>query len=456
MFVYTMSKKRAFRTALIILAVFVGIAIGIASILTAVNTGAAESRLPIYSVERGDNKIALTFDCAWGNSNTDELLKILSNADVRATFFVTGEFCDKYPDDVRKFFEAGHEIANHSDKHPHIKGININDFINDTKECSRKIKMLTGAMPALYRAPYGEYDNNTISTITGMSMNFIQWSVDSIDWQEPDAATITKRILDKTVSGSILLFHNDLANTTEALPGILTSLTQKGFSFAKVSDMIYTGDFSIDHTGKQIKTIKTIVSDTETYSASLTVNTALETLRSGLSLDELSALKDGMTPQSIAKISELLTSEQIEAVSGLSAEEYKSAWNNLMAAKERDAIDAVAEDTGEGTIGEPASEENETAENTENVENTENTEYIEPMKDGGNETLYDEVEYEEEATGESEETEEAEYEENGAGVDMSPYLNESQINGLEGLYEQYAEQIQENATVKGEAENIKK
>lgn len=435
-----MSKKRAFRTALIILAVFVGIAIGVASILTAVNTGAAESRLPIYSVERGDNKIALTFDCAWGNSNTDELLKILADADASATFFVTGEFCDKYPDDVRKFHEAGHEIANHSDMHPHIKGININEFINDTKECSRKIKMLTGTAPALYRAPYGEYDNNTISTVTGMNMSFIQWSADSIDWQDPDAATITKRILDKTVSGSILLFHNDLANTTEALPGILTSLKQKGFTFAKVSDMIYTGDFSIDHTGKQIQTIRTIVSETETYSSSLTVNSALETLRSGLSLDEISALKDGMTTQSVLKISELLTAEQIEAISKLSADEYKSAWNNLFAAKERDAVDVIAENTEEDTAGEN------TPENTDNLEN------IEPMKDGGDDTLLDEIEYEEEA----EEEAETEYEENGTGADISPYLNESPIEGMEGLYEQYADRLQENITAKGEAENIKK
>lgn len=432
MFVYTMSKKRALRTALIVLAVFVGIAIGVSAILTAVNTDAAENLIPIYSVERGDNKIALTFDCAWGNSNTDELLQILSDAEIRATFFVTGEFCEKYPDDVRKFYDAGHEIANHSDTHPHIKGININEFINDVKECSRKIKMLTGNAPSLYRAPYGEYDNNTVTTITGMSMNFIQWSVDSIDWQEPDAATITKRVVDKTVSGSILLFHNDLANTTEALPNVITSLKQKGFSFVKVSELIYKNNFTIDHTGKQIQTVNTIISGTNTYSSNLLVNEALEVIRSNLSFEEISTLKSGITPQAAAKITPVLTTEQIDAISKLSTEEYELAWKNLMAVIAReDAALAVIENMDEsGTIGEAATEDNGIEEEGEAAEEDEN--------------LYDEIEDEE-----GDVIEDIENDENNIGIDMTPYLNDTQ---LDELYELYSDQVQEEQLVKGEAE----
>ncbi|MCL2698303.1 MAG: polysaccharide deacetylase family protein, partial [Oscillospiraceae bacterium] len=97
MFVLTLSKKRALRATLIILAVFIGIAVGVAAVFTSINTGAAETLLPIYSVDRPDNKISLTFDCAWGNSNTDELLAILEEHGVYATFFVTGEFVEKFP-----------------------------------------------------------------------------------------------------------------------------------------------------------------------------------------------------------------------------------------------------------------------------------------------------------------------------------------------------------------------
>ena len=165
MFVYTLTKKRALRAGLIILAVFVGAAVGIAAVLTSINTGAEETRLPIYAVDRNDNKIALTFNCAWGNSNTDELLAILAEHEVYATFFVTGEFAGKFPEDVRKMANAGHEIANHSDVHPRLKGMNIHRVIEDTKEAERKIAMITGKQPTLYRAPYGEYDANAVTTI---------------------------------------------------------------------------------------------------------------------------------------------------------------------------------------------------------------------------------------------------------------------------------------------------
>lgn len=156
-------------------------AVAITAIVTSVGTSAAERKLPIYRVERGDNKIALTFDVAWENSNTDELIEILDEYGAKATFFITGDWCDRHPEDVKKFHDAGHEIGNHSDQHPHVEGIKVNDLINDTKEASRKIEMLTGETPKLYRAPYGEYDDSALTTLEGMGMKVIQWDVEALD-----------------------------------------------------------------------------------------------------------------------------------------------------------------------------------------------------------------------------------------------------------------------------------
>lgn len=181
MVVYTMTKKQVLRVISIILVCIIALAILIFAVLNAVTASAEDVKLPIYSVERGDNKIAVTFDCAWGNSNTDELLDILAEANAKATFFVTGEFCDNYPEDVKKFYDAGHSVQNHSDAHPHVEGMNINSLIEDTRECSRKIKMITGEEPTLYRAPYGEYDDTVMTTIEGMGLKVIQWSVEASD-----------------------------------------------------------------------------------------------------------------------------------------------------------------------------------------------------------------------------------------------------------------------------------
>ena len=177
----TFTKKKIKRLTVIGLLAAATAAAGIGAIVTSVGTQAQERLLPIYSVDRGDNMVSLTFDVAWENSNTQELIDILEDYNARATFFVTGDWCDRYPDDVQKFADAGHEIQNHSDQHPHVEGINVNDLINDTREASNKIKSLTGKEPTLYRAPYGEYDNSLITTVEGMGMKVIQWDVEALD-----------------------------------------------------------------------------------------------------------------------------------------------------------------------------------------------------------------------------------------------------------------------------------
>ena len=177
----TFTKKQIKRIAAVAAAAAATIAVGVTVAVTSVGTRAEQRQLPIYSVERGDKKIALTFDVAWENSNTQALIDILKANDAKATFFITGDWCDRYPEDVKMFFDAGHEIENHSDQHPHVEGINVNDLINDTRECSRKIKMITGEEPTLYRAPYGEFDDNLLTTLDGMGMKVIQWDVERVD-----------------------------------------------------------------------------------------------------------------------------------------------------------------------------------------------------------------------------------------------------------------------------------
>lgn len=335
MLMYTVTKRRLIKMAITTLSVVIVLIIVATIILNAVNCSAAERRLPIYSVGREDKKIAVTFDCAWGNSNTKELLAALDKAGAKATFFVTGEFCDSYGGDVKKFAEAGHEISNHSDKHPHVSGMNINELIEDTRECSRKIEMLTGAAPSVYRAPYGEYDDNVIATIEGMGLKVIQWSLDSIDWQEPNAKTIIARTADKAQSGDILLFHNDLENTTRALPDVLQKLTDSGFQLVTVSELIYDDNYDIDSSGKQIQTIADVYNNfITTYSSDFYVNSAFEKLRLNLTLTEIYALSSPDKILVFEKVNYLLTAAEIAAIYEQSYEGLYDAYTKLVVAAE--------------------------------------------------------------------------------------------------------------------------
>lgn len=344
MFTYTTSRKKLLRTIIIVLAVLTVAAMIIMAVAKGSKVVAADKKVPIYAVSRADNHIAVTFDCAWGNSNTDLLLSLLKDANATATFFVTGEFCDKFPEDVRKMYQAGHEIGNHSDLHPHIEGININDLIEDTRECSRKIKMITGEEPKIYRAPYGEYDDNTVSTIEGMGMKMIQWSVDSIDWQEPNADTIIERVVSKTESGSILLFHNDLENTAQALPDVLTKLKQKGFTFVKVSDLVYFDSYHIDGSGVQIYDASALLPAAK-YSDNYLIDEAMEIFRQNLTLQEIYNLTGGATPQLLEKTAPLLDAAHLAAIQEASFEELKEAVENLIAVAEREGAGENAVNT---------------------------------------------------------------------------------------------------------------
>ena len=171
----------------------IGASICIAALLAAAGTGFVLSgktstantkpkQLPIYCVKTEEKKIGLTFDAAWGNSDTDRLISILKKHQAKATFFTTGEWVDKFPEDVKKLVAAGHDIQNHSDKHPHVTKIKPNDVLRDAKACDDKIEKLTGTRPTLYRAPYGEYNNDMMAAFASAgSHQIIQWNVETLD-----------------------------------------------------------------------------------------------------------------------------------------------------------------------------------------------------------------------------------------------------------------------------------
>ena len=195
--------------------------------------------------------MAVTFDAAWGADDTQTLIDILGKYNVTATFFVVGDWVDKYPDAVKALSSAGHEVMNHSNSHPHMTELSRDKQLQELNSCNDKIEAITGTRPTLFRAPYGEYNDTVVGTARYAGMYTIQWDVDSLDWKEKGVQHETERVLTKAKSGSIILFHNDAKYTPEALPGILEGLIQKGFSFVPVSQLILTENYSIDHTGRQ-------------------------------------------------------------------------------------------------------------------------------------------------------------------------------------------------------------
>ena len=217
----------------------------------AVGASATTRQLPIYCVQRDQKLVSISFDAAWGNEDTQQLIDILGQYQVPATFFVVGEWVDKYPESVKALHDAGHEVMNHSNTHAHYPQLSADEVVADLNTCNDKIEQVTGVRPTLVRLPYGDYDDNSINAVRSIGMEPIQWDVDSLDWKDLAAGEITQRVTSKVQPGSIVLFHNAALHTPEALPTIIQTLLQEGYTFVPISQIILTGTYTIDHTGRQ-------------------------------------------------------------------------------------------------------------------------------------------------------------------------------------------------------------
>lgn len=227
----------------------------ITSVRSAVTTVQTHTKrkLPIYAVKTDEKKIALTLDCAWENSDTQILVDTFKKYNIKVTFFVTGDFCERYPDDIKLWASEGHSIQNHSNRHPHVKNIEKQKLIDDTTKCDEIIEKTIGKKPKLYRAPYGEFSDSMLEVFeTDLNHKVIQWDIDSVDWKKPTSSEIVNRVMKNIKNGSILLFHNDTKPTPEALNIIIPKLQSQGYEFVLVEDLILYDNYKLDHEGRQI------------------------------------------------------------------------------------------------------------------------------------------------------------------------------------------------------------
>lgn len=219
-----------------------------------VNTSSNANRLlPIYSVNTEEPKIALTINCAWSADDIDLILETLNKHNCKITFFVVGEWTEKFQKETKKIFNEGHEIGNHSYSHPHVNNLTYDLNKEQIEKCSTLIKKLTGKETTLYRGPYGEYNNTVIQAAEDLNHKTIQWDIDTLDWQGLTSEQMWEKIEGKLKNGSIILMHNGTENTALALDMILKNIKEKGYEIVKVSDLIYKENYLIDNNGVQQK-----------------------------------------------------------------------------------------------------------------------------------------------------------------------------------------------------------
>lgn len=212
----------------------------------------AESRkIPVYKVQTEEKILSISFDAAWGADKTQKILDVCDEYGVKATFFLVGFWVEKFPEMVKEIDRRGHEIGTHSDTHPKMSTLSAEKITTELQTSVQKIETLIGKKVELFRPPFGDYDNKTITCAENLGLYSIQWSVDSLDWKGISARQIAERV-QKADRGDVVLCHNNSDHIVEALPAIFAAAQNKGLSFVPIGQLIYREGFKIDNTGKQI------------------------------------------------------------------------------------------------------------------------------------------------------------------------------------------------------------
>lgn len=220
----------------------------------AASSRAGDRELPIYCVDTEKKQVGLSFDAAWGNEDTQQILDILAAHNVHVTFFMTGGWVESYPEDVKKIQAAGHDLGNHSENHKNMSQLSKEECISELMEVHNKVKELTGVEMNLFRPPYGDYDNDVVLTAQECGYYPIQWSVDSLDWKNYGVQSILDTVLKHKAldNGAIILCHNGAKYTAQALDALITGLQEQGYEIVPISRLIYRENYHMDGTGKQI------------------------------------------------------------------------------------------------------------------------------------------------------------------------------------------------------------
>ena len=247
-------KSRIIKTAVV--AVLCALLLGAVSITgsAAVFGGKTVRKLPIYSVETEEKKVALSFDASWGADKTQDILDTLKRYEISANYFVVSFWAEKYPDMLKKLGDSGRvEIGTHSNTHPHMPKLSRNQIELELTASVNIIEKCTEKNVELFRPPFGDYNDTLLEEAEKLGLYTIQWDVDTLDWKDLSAQAIAERVLNNVKNGSIVLMHNDGKNTVQALPLIIEGLKNKGYSFKTIGELIYRDNYEIDHTGRQIR-----------------------------------------------------------------------------------------------------------------------------------------------------------------------------------------------------------
>ena len=193
-----------------------------------------------YIPDPGSKVVALTFDDGPWPGTTEQVLDILAEHDIKATFFVVGNLVERYPDLVRRTVDEGHTIANHTYSHKILTRHNGETIRDEIVRGSKAIQDVTGITPRWFRPPGGAMNDKVVSEAARVNMELVMWDADPMDWRRYGAQPMLNLLLKAIGPGSVVLLHDgggDRAQTVELLPQLIQELKDRDYTFVTLDEL---------------------------------------------------------------------------------------------------------------------------------------------------------------------------------------------------------------------------
>ncbi|MGG6312432.1 N-acetylmuramoyl-L-alanine amidase [Paenibacillus macerans] len=202
-----------------------------------------ENKIYFNGSAKDGKQVALTFDDGPDRIVTPNILEVLIENDIKATFFILGNRAEANPDLVRRIAEDGHAVGNHSWSHPNFDEISMDEAMKEIEDTQEVLEDAIGYRPSLFRPPYGALSDDKRDQLHQMNLAVVNWTVDTMDWSGNSSEEIMKLVHEQLNPGGIVLQHtangkNHLANTIEALKQMIPELKAEGYSFVTVSELL--------------------------------------------------------------------------------------------------------------------------------------------------------------------------------------------------------------------------
>lgn len=195
-----------------------------------------------YVDEKADNKIYITFDAGYENGYTGSILDTLKKHNVKATFFIVGNFIETSPDLVKRMVEEGHVVGNHTMTHPDMSKISdIESFKKEIVGIEELFKKTTGQdMKKYYRPPQGKYCEENLKQANSLGYKTMFWSLAYVDWyvdKQPSKQEAFDKLIPRIHPGAIVLLHSTSKTNCEILDELLTKWESMGYTFGDIEEL---------------------------------------------------------------------------------------------------------------------------------------------------------------------------------------------------------------------------